>query len=848
MKHNLNGTWELICEDKKLTNVEIPGSVLSGLYNAGLIEDPFYRTNEYIARRELYKDYTFAKTFDIELNEGSEYILVFEGVDTDSDIYLNNQKILSTNNMFRKYETEDIKDILKPEGNELTVKIRSPFSGISSHENAPGKEINYVSTGVLPGAQYMRKAGSSFGWDWGPELPDMGIHKNVYIEEVSSGRILDIETRQTHSDGKVNLFVGAYLDVIADDLILSFTLTSPDGESFSIDEAIGDEDRYSMRSVSFDVNDPILWWPRGYGEQPLYNLTIELKKSDEVLDTKELKVGLRTITVNRDKIDDGENFAVTVNGVSVFLMGANYIPEDVIYSRITIDTYKRLIDAATFANYNCLRVWGGGYYPDEEFLSLLDENGILLWQDLMFACLVYEVDDAFLENVKTEVDENIRRISNHACLALVAGNNEMEYAWSEWDGYRDHSEALRQDYLRLFEEEFPKIIGDISPDIFYWPSSPSKGGGFKDSQKENAGDTHYWVVWHGEVPFSEYENHKFRMCSEFGFQSFPDIKTVRTYAEDDDMNIFSPVMECHQKNPSANGKIMKYLADTFKNPKDFESLLYISQLMQALALKTGVDHFRRNRGDCMGALYWQINDNWPVASWSSVDYYGRYKAAHYYAKRFYNPISPTIVIKREGYDIDSPITSFEQMSAEAAFAKEGKVPVTYEVVPYIANETMDSVSGSYEISVIDMNFNTLYSSKGEINASGLSYCSGDGFTLPDDAYDHRRYVIVVGKFVIGGATYYDVKPLAPYKELYLESADVKVSTTIDNDELVITLSSDKVSLFTEIICDDYDLIFSDNYIDLVSSEDRIITAKLPEEMLDNNIIPSIRVRSLKDTY
>ena len=232
-----------------------------------------------------------------------------------------------------------------------------------------------------------------------------------------------------------------------------------------------------------------------------------LKKDNETVDLKELRIGLRTITVNRDKIDDGENFAVTVNGVSVFLMGANYIPEDVIYNRITIDTYKRLIDAATFANYNCLRVWGGGYYPDEEFLGLLDENGILLWQDLMFACLVYEVDDAFLENVKTEVDENIRRISNHACLALVAGNNEMEYAWSEWDGYRDHSEALRQDYLRLFEEEFPKIIGDISPDIFYWPSSPSKGGGFKDSQKENAGDTHYWVVWHGEVPFDEYENH-----------------------------------------------------------------------------------------------------------------------------------------------------------------------------------------------------------------------------------------------------------------------------------------------------------------------------------------------------
>ncbi len=850
MKHLLNGSWELICDDKKLTDVTIPGSVLSGLYNSGLIEDPFYRTNEYTVRRELYKDYTFTTHFDIDIKEGSEYILVFEGVDTDSEITLNKEPILHTNNMFRKYETGDIKNILKAKDNELSVKIKSPFFIISSHENAPGKEIDYVSTGVLPGAQYMRKAGSSFGWDWGPELPDMGIHKSVYIEEINHGRILDIETRQTHSEGKVNLFAGAYLDMVnnSDDLTLTFTLTSPDGESFDINEAIAYDDRYSMKSVTFDINKPMLWWPRGYGEQPLYKLSVTLKKADEIIDSKELKVGLRTITVNRDKLGDGENFAVTVNGVQIFLMGANYIPEDVIYSRITHDTYKMLIDAAIFANYNCLRVWGGGYYPDEEFLSLLDENGILLWQDLMFACLVYEVDDDFLENVKEEVDENIRRLSNHACLALVAGNNEMEYAWSEWNGYKDHSDALKQDYLKLFEDEFPKIIRNISPDIFYWPSSPSKGGNFKDALKENVGDTHYWVVWHGEVPFSEYENHLFRMCSEFGFQSFPDIKTVRTYAEDEDMNIFSPVMECHQKNPSANGKIMKYLADTFKNPKDFEGLLYASQLMQALALKTAVDHFRRNRGDSMGALYWQINDNWPVASWSSVDYYGRYKAAHYYAKRFYNPVSPTIVIKKEGYDIDSPITSFNQMASESSFVREGKAPLTYEVVPYIANETMDSVTGSYEISVIDMNFNTLYSSAGEINVDGLSFNSGKGFKLPDDAYAHRRYVMVVGRFVVNGETYYDVKPLVPYKELSLDKADINVSTAVNNEELIITLSSDKVALFTEIICDDYDLIFSDNYIDLVDNDKRVIRAKLPKETLDNNVVPEIRVRSLRDIY
>ncbi len=850
-----DGTWELYDDNNKLCDMTVPGSVLSGLLENSLIEDPFYRTNEYETRKLLYKDYTFVKHFDIDVTEGNSYYLVCEGIDTKANVTLNGTEILATDNMFRAYESEDIGKFLKSTDNILSVKITSPMSVISSHKNAPGKEISYVSTGVLPGAQYMRKAGSSFGWDWGPELPDMGIHKSVYIREVKNAILRDSLITQIHNSDSVILNISTDIDVIKapeeDDLSVYYTLVDPDGEVISTKSGglvlNNESSMFMVDNTTFEIDNPRLWWPRGYGDQPLYTVLIRLIAGDEIVGARSYRIGLRTMTVNRDKIGDGENFAVTVNGVQVFLMGANYIPEDVIYNRITFDTYKRLVDAATFANYNCLRVWGGGYYPDEDFLNLLDENGILLWQDLMYACLIYEVDEEFLANVTEEAYDNIRRISNHACLALVAGNNEMEYAWGEWEGYKDHSDALRADYLRLFEDELKKVVNDISPDIFYWPSSPSKGGGFKDLNKENAGDTHYWVVWHGEVPFAEYENHLFRMCSEFGFQSFPCLKTVKTYALEEDCNIFSPVMECHQKNPAANGKVMKYMAETFRMPKDFESLLYASQLLQALALKTAVNHFRRNRGDCMGALYWQINDNWPVASWSTVDYYGRYKAAHYYAKKFYAPISPTLVIENVGYNTASPITSFEQMKAERDEAFSATAPLTYNITPYIANETMSEANVDYTITLVDMEYNVIKSQSGTITASSLSSACDNAFTLDNDTYNRRRELMVVGEFVVNGEKVYDVKPLVPYKELELKKADINISTSLDKDELVIKISANAVALFVELISEE-DLIFSDNYFDLTDNSEREIRAKLTKELLNRIELPAITARSLRDTY
>ena len=331
-----------------------------------------------------------------------------------------------------------------------------------------------------------------------------------------------------------------------------------------------------------------------------------------------------------------------VNGVKIFARGADYIPDDCFYSRITRDVLERDVKACVFANFNCLRVWGGGYYPSDEFYDLCDEYGILLWQDLMYACNIYDLTPDFAENIAIEAKDNLLRFRNHACLGLICGNNELECAWTDWKDAQGHAPSLKRDYLFQFEFLLADVVKKNAPDAFYWSSSPSSGGSFDNPCDENRGDCHYWDVWHGQKPFSEYMNHYFRFCSEFGFQSLPSIKTVESFTEEKDRNLFSRVMESHQKNPAANGKILYYLSETFRYPKNLESLIFLSQILQGYAMKEATEHWRRNRGRCMGSIYWQFNDNWPVASWSSMDYYGRYKALHYMAKGFCDNVAGSI--------------------------------------------------------------------------------------------------------------------------------------------------------------------------------------------------------------
>ncbi len=368
----------------------------------------------------------------------------------------------------------------------------------------------------------------------------------------------------------------------------------------------------------------------------LYTVRAELLNGTRVLDSWEKRIGLRTMEIKRQKDSWGESFEMCVNGVSIFAMGADYIPEDNLLPRVTAERTRRLLEDCKLANYNAIRVWGGGYYPDDWFYDACDELGLVVWQDFMFACAIYELTEEFEENIRREVIDNVRRLRHHASLGLWCGNNEME--WQVDDDVYFATHKQKADYIRMYEYLIPKTLREHDPVTFYWPASPSSGGGFDEPNDPNRGDVHYWDVWHGDKPFTEYRKFFFRNASEFGFQSFPCLKTVESFTKPSDRNIFSYVMEKHQRNKSANGKIMNYMAQTFLYPTDFDTLLYASQLLQAEAVRYGVEHWRRNRGRCMGAIYWQVNDCWPVASWSSIDYYGRWKALHYMARRFYAPV------------------------------------------------------------------------------------------------------------------------------------------------------------------------------------------------------------------
>ena len=449
----------------------------------------------------------------------------------------------------------------------------------------------------------------------------------------------------------------------------------------------------------------------------LYTVRVELYYGQQLLDVWEKRIGLRTMTIHREKDQWGESFAHQVNGINVFAMGADYIPEDNLITRVDRTRTERLLRDCVAANFNTIRVWGGGYYPSDDFYDLCDELGLIVWQDFMFACAVYELSEEFEKNICFELIDNIKRLRHHASLGLWCGNNEMEMFVDR--GTWVSSFKQKSDYVKMYQYLFPKILKEYDPNTFYWPASPSSGGDFDEPNSPNRGDVHYWDVWHGDKPFSEYRKFFFRYASEFGFQSFPNLKTVKSFTIPEDRNIFSYVMEKHQRNNAANGKIMNYMAQTFLYPTDFSTILYASQLLQAEAIKYGVEHWRRNRGRCMGAIYWQLNDCWPVASWASIDYFGRWKALHYYAKRFFAPVA--ISCCEEGI-----MTQNTNVNAEP-------YPVEKSIHLCVENETMQPFYGEvrWSLRLPDSTVPVSYT-----HLHGFPVAAGDKL-LPDSAASCR---------------------------------------------------------------------------------------------------------------
>ena len=629
----LDGRWELHNTDNSIKcKANVPGSLYSALLENKIIPDPYKGLNQYDALKYSEDDYIYETNFAVsEENKGAQkYYLRFKGVDTVSDIYLNGELIGSTENMHRIYEF-DVTDIIRIDLNELKVHIHSPLEYIRRMNK--NKPLWGVSS-TIEGYPHIRKAHYMFGWDWGPQLPDMGIWRSVELVCVVGGKIDSVYVSQEHRPNSVKLaFDTSFSDLLSGKLRLEAEIMAPDGTKSVMDAAVNEKNVH-MECL---ITNPARWNVRGYGKPDLYMVTLVLYKEGEPVDVREFNVGLRTIEVCREPDSEGEEFCFKVNGIKIFAMGANYIPEDQILSRCNAVRTKDLLKDCAAANYNMIRVWGGGIYTEDYFYDLCDKLGILVWQDMMFACSVYDGNNInFCTNVRNELVDNIKRARNHACLAMWCGNNEIESAWQYWGLPQD--EDLKNGYLRMFENIAPKVVEKYDPNTFYWPSSPSSGGGFNDSGAKNRGDIHYWEVWHSLKPFTDYKKYNFRFCSEYGFESLPCMKTVRAFAEDKDLNLMSPVMEAHQKCDNGNEKLMYYIAQMVHYPYTFENLIYASQIVQADAIRLNVEHMRRNRGVSMGSLYWQVNDSNPVISWSSVDYFGRWKALHYYAKKFYAPV------------------------------------------------------------------------------------------------------------------------------------------------------------------------------------------------------------------
>lgn len=793
----LNGTWQLSAGHRSLESVDmqIPGTVLSGLLAAGKIKDPFYRTNEDATRALFWKDYVFTRTFDVdeELLAQQHIVLVCEGLDTLAEISINGTFLAKTDNMHRTWKFQ-AKKLLHPGKNEIQIVFRSVLRFIEDYPYEAHKKINYIPCGSMKGNQLLRKAHSMFGWDWGPQTIDAGIFRDIYLQGYSHARIEDIRIHQQHAKN-VSVQTSITLSESVPGQKLCVEL-SEDGADKPLQTKLCKTNADGVAAVDFVIENPKLWWPNDYGDQPLYIVRITLLDEDGTsLESITRRIGLRTLTISQEKDEWGNEFAFCVNGVKIFTRGGNYIPDDCLYTRITEKKLDYILESCRRAHFNCVRVWGGGYYPSDAFYDLCDEKGLIVWQDLMYACNVYDVTDAFAENCRQETYDNVRRLRHHASLGLWCGNNEIESAWDHWGDFQKETPYLRADYIRLFEEVLPKAVQEADGETFYWHSSPSSGGCFDNPDDANRGDTHYWDVWHGQKPFTDYRKYFFRFCSEFGFQSFPCAKTVNSFTLEDDRNIFSRVMESHQKNDAANGKMLYYLSENLRYPKDLTHLLYASQVLQGMAIKYGVDHWRRNRGRCMGTLYWQINDDWPAPSWSSIDYFGRWKALHYMAQKFYAPHAVSMTLEDHRCHV------------------------------YFSNESFETTEYSLTLSIRDLSGNVLetYETKGNSPAfSAIETAVVDICSWEDQKDDIFLEAVIHTK---DQKVLKDVETLVPYKYLNLKNPVISTEAEETNDAFILHISSDCFAPFVALDFDDADVIFSDNFFHLTDKTVQDIIVK-----------------------
>ncbi|WP_251943811.1 glycoside hydrolase family 2 protein [Staphylococcus sp. Marseille-Q5304] len=800
---DLNGTWILnnLNENKYLHDipVTIPGTVISGALENHLIDHPYYANNENQIQHLFNYDYSFSRTFTIDTNvlSSNKIVLSCDGLDTLATIFINNHKIIETNNMYRHYDI-DIKPYIVNGENTIEIKFSSPVQYLKNLEQQASN-----------GLAYLRKAQCMFGWDFGIKLPDSGIWKSISIQFGNDTNVPQLQFKQTHYKDSVELNVSSE-SVVTQDLSLVLTLYDPNKKLIT-SVTFNDE---QMLEHTFLIEHPHLWWPIGYGEQPLYTVNVTLYKDDKLIDCTDYAIGLRTIELNRENDRDGSKFEFLINNTPIFIKGTNMIIGDAILNQTRAYDLPAQIRDCVNSNINCIRVWGGAYYPSDQFFDLCNQYGILVIQDCMFTSQSYPNDPAFLENITVELTQNIKRIAHHPSLILLFGNNEidMTYTMLTSDDPRtentraffdvpkitdEHIKNLMQRrYKKIFIELISDIVHKIAPQIPYEHSSPNTKSE-KDTQSIFAyardGDFHYYLAYDGQAPYESIQNIDARFISEMGFQSYPNMKTIRTFADKSEQSPNSPVMLEHQKCKDGNAIIDNYMQTEFKMPQNFTDYVYLSQVLAAIVMQYSIEHFRSENDYCRGVLIWQMNDCWPTISWSGVDYFGRWKAQQYLTKRFYAPILPIVTIKNQtvsmtvANDSPSPFHGFLKWSLKQN------------------NHTLDT-------SVIDVYVDAHQHS----NISPLQY---HNLTQAQLKEVYLEYTLYESDSIIATGVKLFVKP----KAFQFKTPEITYSITENKQEYIIHLTSTQMAKYVELDLNKDDCIFSDNYFDLTPTMPKSIT-------------------------
>jgi len=843
--HPLDAQWEFRAVSKTDQAVmqdwhpaQVPGVVQTDLLKDGLIPDPFYQDNDTRLQWIGLTDWEYRTTFQVDAATlAHDHVdFVFEGLDTYADVYVNDQAVVHADNMFRRWRVP-VKTLLKAGPNTLRIVFHSPIESMIPKVKALPyilPSVTTINTGNeenVATAPYTRKAGYQYGWDWGPRYVTEGIWQPIRVETWDALRIENLHIQQETINKDVAA-LSAEFNVEASRGVpatIEITYGQLSGAAFPVvRQAVQLVPGANQIAVPILIANPKLWYPNGYGAQDRYQFSAVIRVGRDVAANASLKTGLRSIELRRERTKTGKSFEFVVNGIPVFAKGADVIPFDSFPNRVTPAIHRQILEAARDAHMNMVREWGGGYYESDDFYDICDELGILVWQEFMFGGDMVPGNPEFQNNVKQEAIDQVTRLRDHPSIVLWCGNNEVETGWVHWGDRQIFKEAVSPtdrekvwtDYVVLFHGILSQVVSQYASPVPYWGSSPSAN--FEEPpDSQDDGDMHYWQVWHALAPIEMYTQQFPRFMSEYGFQSFPEMRTIRTFAKPDDMDIRSATMQDHQKNHGGNERILTYMLRWYPEPKDFPSFVYLSQVLQAEAIKVGAEHLRRQMPNTMGSLYWQLNDCWPVASWASIDYYGHWKALQYYAKRFYDDV------------IVSP------------FAHDGKLDV------YVVSDKLQPLSGTIRTRLLDFSGKVLTEKTQDVQIPAQSsaiYFTLDEKDLLANADPQKTFLVfdlaVGGKPVSRNLIFFDTM-----HNLDLPKS-VKIDASLDssNRSYTATLRAPVLARSVYLSFGDLDVQTSDNYFDLLPGEEITVKLKTPSSVSLDQLKSAMQIVSLTDAF